>query len=65
MVSSVPQAFIFMLAVRDVSAARESFNVAEMVTLAANTMEQSSQFHDLVPSLFLQLALAGARIASA
>ncbi|CAE7588291.1 IDE, partial [Symbiodinium sp. CCMP2456] len=37
-------AFIFMLAVRDVSAARDSFNVAEMVTLAANTMEQSSQF---------------------
>ncbi|CAE7558925.1 Ide [Symbiodinium sp. CCMP2592] len=39
-------AFIFMLAVRDVSAARDSFNVAEMVTLAANTMEQSSQFHE-------------------
>jgi len=39
-------AFIFMLAVRDVSAARETFNVAEMVTLAANTMEQSSQFHE-------------------
>lgn len=38
-------AFIFMLAVRDVSAARESFHVAEMVTWGANTMEQSGQFH--------------------
>ena len=42
------KAFIFMLAIRDVSAAREGFQAAQMVSLSANTMEQSSKFHDRV-----------------
>ena len=35
-----------MLAVRDVSAAREAYNAADLVSIAANTWEKSSKFHD-------------------
>eukprot|EP00439_Symbiodinium_sp_Y106_P052851 s63_g7.t1 len=44
-------AFIFMLAIRDVSAAREGFQAAQMVSLSANTMEQSSKFHENLADL--------------
>ena len=45
-----------MLAVRDVSAARDGFNVAQMVSLSAKAMEQSSKLHDQVASELLALA---------
>ena len=35
-----------MLAVRDVSASRHGFNTAQMVSSVANSVEQSSKFHD-------------------
>ena len=41
-------AFIFMLAVHDVSAARHGYNTAQMVSVAANRMEQSTKFHEYV-----------------
>ncbi|CAE7397072.1 unnamed protein product [Symbiodinium necroappetens] len=43
---NLAMALIFMLAVRDVSAARDGFNAAEMVSLSAKAMEQSSKFHE-------------------
>ncbi|CAE7782566.1 unnamed protein product [Symbiodinium sp. CCMP2592] len=44
-------ALIFMLAVRDVSAARHGYNTAQMVSSAAKGMEQNRFFHESLASI--------------